>query len=86
MTLDSFVQAEVSEILNDDGSYKPPSEWPATWQRMCTSYKRKPIYERSTDGKDKSWDFIGYEHEAKFERGNKALELLGKHTSVGAYR
>ena len=85
LQLIEIVKADVSDIISDDGEFKPISEWPAPWPQMCSSLEIEPIYERSTDGKDRAWDLVGHKTKARFERGNKALEMLGKHTDVRAW-
>ena len=85
MTLNAIVDAQIGDILNDDGTFRPVKDWDPVFQRMCSSYKVVPIFERSGDGKDRSWDLVGYSHEVKLERGNKAIELLGRHNEVKAF-
>ena len=78
-------EAQFSEILDDQGKFKPVCEWPPHWQRMVTSYKVKPVSQRSQDGKDKSWDLVGYEYEFRFERGGTVWKLIGEHVGVRAF-
>lgn len=79
--LDEAVDAKISDIYTDKGELKPVHDWPDVWQRMCVGME--PIFKRSTDGENDSWDQAGFK--VKFERGNKAIELLGRHVDINAF-
>ena len=37
LQLIEIVKADVSDIISDDGEFKPISEWPAPWPQMCST-------------------------------------------------
>ena len=90
--LTAAVRAKISDIRNDDGSYKPVSQWPDIWQQMyeqgdCTVETKS---ERSHDGrtkdKDGGWDAAGIVTKVtvRFTSRAKLLELAMRHVGVRA--
>lgn len=89
---DAF-RARMSDIRNDDHTYKPRSEWPEIWDRLEESGEVEVTYEseRSHDGEDTDglggWEKTGRTVEKvklKFGSKVKLLELLMKHVAVRA--
>jgi len=76
--LGEMSDADPKDILNDDGSYKPLSEWPIVWRRMLQSCDIEE--EWSEDGTK-----TGRVVKIKFIDRLKTLELIGKHVDVRAY-
>lgn len=75
-------QMDVKDILNDDDSFLPINEWPKIWRQMISGLDVKEIFER--DGK--TLKKIGETKKIKWPDKIKNIELIGKHTSVGAWR
>jgi len=86
--LTEALRADVRDIRNDDGSFKPQSEWPPIWGRMCEAgdVEVERTFERSKDGGDKSWDAKGTvtKVKLKFTGRAKLIELLMRHKGVNA--
>lgn len=80
-TLDAIVDADIADLYDENNVLKPVKDWPLVWRKMCVGME--PIFKHSSDGENDSWDQAGYK--VKFERGNKAIELLGKHITVNAF-
>jgi phage terminase small subunit len=86
--LTSALRADIRDIRNDDGTFKPQSEWPEIWGRMCEAgdVEVERSFERSKDGGDKSWDEKGTvtKVKLKFTGRAKLIELLMRHKGVNA--
>jgi phage terminase small subunit len=90
--LSSAMRADIAEIQNDDGTFKPLSQWPLIWRQMAEGHDvdREDLKERSHDGvqadKDRSWDTIGTvtKMKYKFMPKSKIVELAMRHTQVNA--
>ncbi|MBT3042214.1 MAG: terminase small subunit [Candidatus Thiodiazotropha sp. (ex Codakia orbicularis)] len=72
------VDADVSEILNDDGQLVDPEEWPMTWKRMISSIK---VTTRTDDDGN-----VTVTREIKKNENPRRLELIGKHVDVKAFQ
>ncbi|EEF79443.1 Terminase small subunit superfamily [Methylophaga thiooxydans DMS010] len=70
-------QMDVVDILNHEGQLKPVSEWPEIWRQTITSLD---VAELSSEGEN-----IGLLKKVKWPDKVKNLELLGKHTDIGAW-
>ncbi len=90
--LTAAVRAKISDIRNDDGTFKPVSQWPDIWQQMSNGgdVDVEDLMERSHDnvqaGESKSWDKVGTTTKIKYkfvDRG-KLIELAMRHTQVNA--
>ena len=90
--LSDALRADMRDIRNDDGSFKPQSEWPEIWGRMMEAGDVEVEYasERSHDGatKDKAggWDVKGQVQKVKLKFASrvKLMELAMKHKGVDA--
>lgn len=89
---DAF-RARMSDIRNDDHTFKPRSEWPEIWDRLEESGEVEVTYEseRSHDGEDTDglggWEKTGRTVEKvklKFSSRVKLVELLMRHKGVNA--
>lgn len=86
------VRADMRDIRNDDGSFKPQNEWPPIWGQMMEAgdCEIEKLFERSQDGEEKGkrggWDQIGTVTKVKLKFGSKVkyLELAMKHKGVNA--
>lgn len=90
--LTECLRADMRDIRNDDGSFKPQSEWPEIWGRMMEAgdCEVETASERSHDGEttDKrgGWDAKGTvtKVKLKFTSRAKLLELAMRHKAVNA--
>lgn len=75
-------QLDVLDILKDDMSFKPVSEWPKGWRQYLVGFDIAEMFEGSGD--DRS--MVGLMKKIKWPDKVKNLELLGKHVNVNAFR
>lgn len=75
-------QLDVLDILKDDMSFKPLSEWPKGWRQYLVGFDIAEMFEGSGD--DRS--MVGLMKKIKWPDKVKNLELLGKHVNVNAFR
>jgi phage terminase small subunit len=75
-------QMDVADILKEDLSIKPLSEWPESWRRYLSGFNLAEIFE----GRGDERDMVGMLKKIKWPDKVKNLELLGKHVSVQAFR
>lgn len=74
-------QMDIIDILNDDMSLKPLSEWPKVWRQALNGVEIADLYE----GEGDSRKIMGALKKIKWTDRLKNLELLGKHVDVGAF-
>lgn len=75
-------QMDVLDIMNDDMSLKPVSDWPASWRRYLSGFDLAEIF----DGRGDDREMVGILKKIKWPDKVKNLELLGKHVTVQAFR
>ncbi|WP_096978823.1 terminase small subunit [Escherichia coli] len=75
-------QMDVLDIMNDDMSLKPVSEWPPSWRRYLSGFDVAEMF----DGRGDEREMIGILKKIKWPDKVKNLELLGKHVTVQAFR
>ena len=75
-------QLDVLDILRDDMSFKPLSEWPKGWRQYLVGFDIAEMFEGQ--GEDRS--MVGLMKKIKWPDKVKNLELLGKHVNVNAFR
>ena len=75
-------QLDVLDILRDDMSFKPLSEWPKAWRQYLVGLDIAEMFEGQ--GEDRS--MVGLMKKIKWPDKVKNLELLGKHVNVNAFR
>lgn len=75
-------QLDVLDILRDDMSFKPLSEWPKGWRQYLVGFDIAEMFEGQ--GEDRS--MVGLMKKIKWPDKVKNLELLGKHVAVSAFR
>ncbi|EJJ4169527.1 terminase small subunit [Salmonella enterica] len=75
-------QMDVIDILNDDMSIKPVSEWPKVWRQYLTGFELADMFEGRGDEKE----LIGILKKIKWPDKVKNLELIGKHVDVNAFK
>ncbi|EKN5134232.1 terminase small subunit [Yersinia enterocolitica] len=76
-------QMDVLDIVKDDLSLKPVSEWPPTWRRYISGFDVAEMFENSGEGGAR--ELAGILKKIKWPDKVKNLELLGKHISVQAF-
>jgi len=69
--LHAIATAKIGDIVDDDGNYKPISDWPDIWQMMV-------------NGMDVQKISVG--EAAQVMDKNSVLEKIGKHINVGAFK
>ncbi|HHS9689885.1 TPA: terminase small subunit [Klebsiella michiganensis] len=75
-------QMDVLDILNDDMSIKPVSEWPKVWRQYLTGFELADMFEGRGDEKEP----VGILKKIKWPDKVKNLELIGKHVDVNAFK
>lgn len=75
-------QMDVIDILNDDMSIKPVSEWPRVWRQYLTGFELADMFEGRGDEKE----LVGILKKIKWPDKVKNLELIGKHVDVMAFK
>lgn len=73
---------DVLDILRDDMSFKPLSEWPKAWRQYLVGFDIAEMFEGQ--GEDRS--MVGLMKKIKWPDKVRNLELLGKHVGVNAFR
>lgn len=68
-------QLDVLDILRDDMSFKPLSEWPKAWRQYLVGFDIAEMFEGQ--GEDRS--MVGLMKKIKWPDKVKNLELLGRH-------
>ena len=71
--------ADLADIIDDDGTVKPISQWPAVWRRGLVAGIEVVTVGNAEKG-------LGEITKLKLADRMKNLELLGRHTAVGAWR
>ncbi|MCG7869886.1 MAG: terminase small subunit, partial [Candidatus Thiodiazotropha taylori] len=72
------IDADVGDILDENGELIDPAEWPLVWRRMISSVK--VIKRTDEDGN------VTVTREIRKNENPRRLELLGKHVDVQAFR
>ncbi|HDC1418092.1 TPA: terminase small subunit [Salmonella enterica] len=75
-------QMDVLDIMTDDMSIKPVSEWPASWRRYLSGFDLAETFEGRGDDRE----MVGILKKIKWPDKVKNLELLGKHVDVQAFK
>lgn len=75
-------QLDLLDIMHEDLSLKPLSEWPLSWRRTVSTVDVQELFEGSGDERE----MIGFIKKIKGIDKVKNLELLGKHIAVGAFK
>ena len=77
--LAAMADADLSDLHNEDGTLKPVSEWPDVWRKGL-------IAGVETEEIKLGGEPIGQVRKVKIADRLKALELIGRHVAVGAWR
>lgn len=74
-------QMDIIDILNDDMTLQPLSEWPKVWRQSLNGVEIADLFEGEGDARR----VMGVLKKIKWIDRLKNLELLGKHVEVGAF-
>ncbi|CAI9399221.1 terminase small subunit [Lelliottia sp. T2.26D-8] len=77
-------QMDVLDIVKDDLSLKPVTEWPAAWRRYISGFDVAEMFESTGEGGAR--ELAGILKKIKWPDKVKNLELLGKHVDVQAFK
>lgn len=77
-------QMDVLDIVRDDLSLKPVTDWPPSWRRYISGFDLAEMFEYT--GEDGGKELAGILKKIKWPDKVKNLELLGKHVSVMAFK
>lgn len=77
-------QMDVLDIVKDDLSLKPVTEWPASWRRYISGFDVSEMFENAGEGGAR--ELAGFLKKIKWPDKVKNLELLGKHVDVQAFK
>src|SRR5690606_14064636 len=75
-------QMDFIDIMDDDMSLKPLSQWPKVWRQYLSSFELAELFE----GRGDERAMVGVLKKIKWPDKVKNLELLGKHVSINAFR
>lgn len=73
---------DVLDIMNDEGSLLPVSEWPLIWRQFIQQFEIEEIFAGRGDERLN----IGLLKKIKWPDKIRNLELLGKHIDVSAFK
>jgi phage terminase small subunit len=76
-----ILNADVADILDDDGSYLPIKRWPKIWRQMLNGIDVQEIFDGAGKYRRKTGEVV----KIKFIDRLKALEMVGKHVEVQAF-
>jgi len=74
-------QMDIIDILNDDMTLQPLSQWPKIWRQALNGVEIADLFEGEGDARK----VMGVLKKIKWIDRLKNLELLGKHVDVGAF-
>ncbi len=69
-----MLDADIADILNNNGDIKPIKDWPTVWRKSIASFEIAVVDENVTVKKVKLLDKL------------RVLEMVGKHVDVNAFR
>lgn len=81
-TLADMITADPADVISDDGSFKPFSEWPLAWRRMLNGFEITELFVGRGEDRKK----IGELKKLKLIDRAKVLLMLGNHVSVNAFQ
>jgi phage terminase small subunit len=80
--LKSIDEMDIGDILNDDWTLKPLSEWPKPWRTYLSSFDVQEVRAGQSDPENA----IAFLKKIKWPDKLKNIELLGKHVAVNAFK
>lgn len=82
MRLVEIDKLDVADILNNDLTVKPLSEWPLAWRQYLSGFNLAEMFEGRGDDRE----MVGLLKKLKWPDKVKNLELLGKHVHIQAFK
>lgn len=80
------LKADVADLFNDNGSFKPVEEWPLVWrQGLVAGVEVYEEFDTVQEGNKRRKVLIGQTQKVKFSDRTRRLELFGKHTLIRAF-
>jgi len=79
----AIVQADIADILEHDGRFKSPHDWPTIWRQIVSAFDIKRLLQAQS--RDQENEIMEQHMKVRFVDKLKALELLGKHIDIAAY-
>ena len=79
-----MLKADIGDILNELGGFKPVHDWPLIWRQMLSATEVKELFAYTADGGDVQQN-VGQTIKAKFIARERILEIVGKHINVAAF-
>ena len=73
-----MLSADIADIMDDRGAYKPISSWPLIWRQMLSACDVTTV-------RDAKGGEVGAVTRTKFADRVKVLELIGRHINVKAF-
>lgn len=80
--LADMIAADPADIIGDNGSFKPFSEWPLAWRRMLNGFDVAELF----GGRGEDREKIGELKKLKLIDRAKVFQMLGNHVSVNAFQ
>ena len=80
--LSDMLKADIADILDELGDFKPIKEWPLIWRQMLQGIDLKRERQSGREDKEEWAETI----KAKFVDTLKTAELAGKHIGVQAFK
>jgi phage terminase small subunit len=75
-------EADITDIRNADGSFKPLDQWPAIWRKMARGLE----FETVVVGRGKNQKVITVIKKLSVDKLLSIMELIGKLSGVGAFK
>jgi len=74
--------ADVLDIMDEAGVFKPLKDWPLIWRQMVDGIEVKQLFA----GKGQNRQHIGNIHKIKFMKTSDAFKMFGEHVNIGGFR
>lgn len=82
-TLSDFIDADPIDIYNlENRCFLPIEDWPPVWRKMLTAIDNKELFSGKGKNAQKEGDIV----KIKFIDKMRAIENIGKHVSVNAFK
>lgn len=80
--LGDMMEADIADIIDENNCYRPIADWPKVWRKMLQGVDIEQIFE----GRGKDREHVGNVVKIKFIDRLKALDMIGKHIDVQAFK
>lgn len=82
--LAEMAHADIGDIIDELGNYKPIHQWPRIWRQMLNGCDIEELYEFDREAKEKV--NTGRVVKLKFVDRMRVIELLGRHIDIRAWQ